>query len=633
MNLEELNIQQRKAVKHMEGPVLVLAGAGSGKTTVLKYRTAYLLEKGIEPENILILTFTNKAANEIKSRVLSMLGDERGARVKACTYHRFCTEVLRNYSHLVNIENNFTIMSATDSEDAIKLLASEMPCYEDKSFPTAKKIFQIFSWMKNAECNLDEAVSILGAASSLYFSEITLLLQKYTNYKEEHNLLDYGDLLYFTNLLLALNPSVRRDYCKQYQYKMVDEYQDTNNAQFTLINNLCKYGNDNLMIVGDPAQCIMSFQGANVQNILKFPEKFENCRIIKLERNYRSTQEILDMANATLEMMPSELNLSLVSNKGHGEKPIVKAYQNPITEASGIVEYVKNRYALNHKSINKIAVLTRRAFDTYLLEARLLREGIPYQKIGGPKFMERVYVKDILAFLKVTVNEKDEIAWFRILNLCQGIGGITSRKITKGIIENGPEFLKDNEHYGKKYEDDIHDIYDIYNLIKGKSLTDQITYLLMTYFQLVEENIKQKKISDDKRRSELAENRKNADEANILTEFAVGYKDTKSFLTDITLEEPVNAEEGALTISTIHSAKGKEWEQVIFMNCIDYDMDHKNGQAEQEARRCFYVAITRAKSELIITYPQCNRGKYQNKSSFLNESSKIMMTYKGECNG
>lgn len=622
---KELNKEQYEAVITTEGPLLVLAGAGSGKTTVIKYRTAYLLEKGVDPESILILTFTNRAANEIRGRVVDMLG-ETGAYVKACTYHGFCADVLRLHSNLLSISNDFTILSAGDAEDAISLIASDIEDSSKKEFPTAKKIFDMFSKMKNTKTTLENAINEYHPEKIIYLEQINSILEKYTLYKEEHDLLDYNDLIYFTNMLFELFPSVRKNFCEKYKYKMIDEFQDTNDIQFTLLNNLCKYGNENIAVVGDPAQCIMGFQGANVENIIEFPNKFNNCKVVKLEQNYRSTQKILNMANASLEMMPSELNLKLRSSKGiPGIKPIVLEAYSMNKEAQIICNSIITSHKNGESLYNETAVLVRRSMDSFILESLLVQSGIPYKKYGGLKLMDKIYMKDILAFLKITVNPKDEIAWFRVLGLCKGVGAAISRKVTKGIVSNGVEYLIDTSHKAK-YKDEYEKIYNMYKNLIGRNLKGQITYLLSKYFDLKEELIESKKISTDKRKTQLNENDHNRLEAEILYSFIDGYSNTKDFITDVTLEMPETEDEDCLTISTIHSAKGKEYNVVYYMGCIDYEQDHKNRKLEDEARRCFYVAITRAKNELYITYPRYGR-KENDISQFLVESGKIISSY------
>lgn len=621
---KELNEQQYEAVVNTEGPVLVLAGAGSGKTTTIKYRTAYLLEQGVDPASILILTFTNRAANEIKSRVIDMLG-EKGAYVKACTYHGFCAEVLRAHGNLIGLGNDFTIMSAGDTEDALTLICGEFKETEERDFPTVKQLFQIFSKSRNTETPIDD-LEMDKDTTYEYINIIKNIKDEYENYKKEHDLVDYTDLIYDTNLLFGLNPSIRQEYVEKYKYKMVDEYQDTNNIQLSLIKNLCK-GNNNIAVVGDPAQCIMGFQGANVNNILHFPDYFEGCKVIKLEKNYRSTQEILNMANATLEMMPSELNLTLKSNGKTGKKPVVAAAMNTATEAKIITESILKSYQLNPKSIKDIAVLVRRSMDSFLLESNLMKAGIPYKKYGGLKLMDKVYMKDILAFLKVTVNPKDELSWFRLLMLCEGVGSVTARKIIQGIMKDGTDYLLDIDHDKKKYEMDLRELYDIYSTLKMKDLKAQIEYLIAVYFPIQEKIITNRKTSADKWKKALNDNEKNQEEAEILFDFIKEYTDAKSFLTDITLETPETDDDFNLTISTIHSAKGKEYGKVFLMNCVDYDMDHKNRKVEDESRRCFYVAITRAKYELCITYPVMGARRTMEPSQFLIESGDVINSY------
>ena len=624
---KELNAQQLEAVKTTEGPVLIIAGAGSGKTTVLKYRTAYLLEKGVAPENILILTFTNRAANEIRQRVAKMLGDKSG-NVKACTYHAFCVEVLRENASLLKLTDNFTILTASDAEDAISLVLGEYA--EDarqRSFPTAKKIFSFYQKMKCTKSDLETVIDDMSPNSKGYEDTIYQIFEDYENYKLEHNLVDYSDLIEKTNMLFELNPSICKKYAEQFSYKMIDEYQDTNDVQFDLIKNLCKYGNNNIAVVGDPAQCIMGFQGSNVENILNYPSKFEGCKIIKLEKNYRSTQEILDMANMVLEQMPADLRLTLKSNGKTGQMPDVYEFRSLQNESYTIGNAIKTSFEKDKNSINDIAVLVRRAMDSFILESYLVKNGIPYKKYGGMKLMDKVYMKDILAFLRIIINEKDELAWFRVLGLCEGVGNATSRKMAFEIIHKGKNYLLDADHMKKKYESDFSKLFDILKTLETQTLAQQIDYLIKIYFPWKETMINRKTISMDKKKEELDANDRGRDESVNLFDFIKGYTDAKSFLSDLTLEQPDITEDNALTISTIHSAKGKEYDQVYYMACVNYDIDHKNKKVEDEARRCFYVAITRAKSKLTISYSNFMNGRDTEPSQFLIESGDIMASY------
>lgn len=624
---KELNPQQFQAVSNIEGPLLILAGAGTGKTNTLKYRTSYLIEKGVSPENILLLTFTNRAANEIKMRVVNMLGAD-GGKIKACTYHAFCMDVLREHATKVGLTPDFTILSSGDAEDAIALLEDEIEGSHEKTFPTAKQIYNLYSFSSNTKKPIEETMPELLPKNSMWLDEVIRLEKSYTEYKKEKNLVDYNDLILYTISLFDLYPKIKKEYSEKYKYKMVDEYQDTNNIQFDLISKLCSYGNNNIAVVGDPAQCIMGFQGANVQNILQFPNKFPGCKVIKLEQNYRSTQSVLNMANALLNMMPSELNLKLQSNSMIGKKPKLYTFDYMNEEAKFITDQIDLVYRSNPDSLKDIAVLVRASRDSFMLESELVKKKIPYTKYGGMKLMDKAYMKDIMAFLKVVINYKDEIAWFRVLKLCNGVGPASARKIIQGIQDNGVKYLLSPDHIKKKYERDLEEIYDIYEELSTSSLYHEIEYIREKYFQIKESIISTKKTSEDNRRTEYNENEKNYEESNILFQFISGYKDAKSFVSDITLEQPDKNDDTGLTISTIHSAKGKEYGKVYIMSCIDQERDHLNGPVEQEARRCFYVAVTRAKYELILTMAyQDNRKNYREINSFLTESSDVIATY------
>ena len=625
---KELNEKQYEAVTYNEGPLLIVAGPGSGKTRTLTFKTAKLLEDGVSPDRILLLTFTNRAAKEMLNRITDMLGDKI-AGITACTYHAFCVELLRKYIHLIGYENNFTILSSTDAEDAITIIKAEYPEQEEKDFPTSKNFLSLLSLSKNKQIPFEDIVMKDEKAS--YYKEVLLAIEdSYEQYKLDRNLLDYNDIITLTNLMLEANPSVRRTVSEQYEYKMVDEYQDTSPLQARFINNLCMYGNDKITVVGDDAQSIFSFSGAEPKNILEFPDKFKDCKTVILDENYRSTQCILDMANATMLSMRDKFEKHLHTSNSIGNKPCVTRVANPRSEA----EYIFNRiYMLCDGDFDKLgttAIISRRAFDTFNMESILTKNKIDYRKYGGIKFSEKVYVRDILAFLKLTVNPKDEIAWFRVLNLCEGVGSVTSKKVIPDIIANGSKELINKKYEKMKYANDFAEIYGKIEEYKKLTLQKALADLINKYyFNRKEKMIYKKKITTEKRNRELQQNDKEQEEACLLQSLASDYKKTEDFLSDLVLEQPDSKEKSNIVITTIHSAKGMEFDNVFYMNCIAMPQDSKDRDSEEEARRCFFVAITRAKKNLYITWPYYNGYNYRNneESLFLLESPEIIKSY------
>ena len=598
---KELNERQFEAVMYNDGPLVIIATAGSGKTRTLTYKTAKLLEDGIKPENILLLTFTNRAAKEMINRISSMLGEE-ASNVTACTYHSFCVELLRKYIGKIGYDNNFTILGQTDSEDAITLLKTDYPEQEEKDFPTSKQFLSAVSLAKNKELPL--SVIIKNDDKMRKYESVLLdLNEKYTDYKEERNLLDYNDIIYLTNMVLELNPSVRKELSEQYQYKMIDEYQDTSSLQAHFIKNLCMYGNDKITVVGDDAQAIFSFSGAEPKNILEFPGKFKDCKTIILEENYRSTPEIIQVANRSIAAMKEKYNKVMKTNRPSGNKVILYRPEDSLKEADYVFRKIGDACHYDYSKIKDTAIISRRSFDSFYLESMLLKNKIPYKKFGGLKFCEKVYVRDILAYMKVIINHKDEIAWFRLLNLCEGIGPATAKNIIHEILVNGIDELKSNKYEKKKFENDLIELHDALEKLKTKNLEKQIDFLLNYYFKEKSKRIMRKKISSEKRNRELNANDKDWEESEILRTISTGYTKAEDFLADLVLEQPDDKEKANLTISTIHSAKGMEFDTVFYMNCINFNTE-KTPEEYEEARRCYYVAITRAKNNLFITAPQ-----------------------------
>lgn len=623
---KELNDKQYEAVCYNAGPLLIIAGAGSGKTKTLTFKTAKLLEDGVNPENILLLTFTNRAANEMVSRINRLLGEDKGERITACTYHSFCVELLRRYISLIGYDSNFTILGSSDAEDALAILKSEYPEQEEREFPSSKAFLSMLSLSKNKEIPFERILD-KDEKASMYKDILLELEDKYEQYKEERNLLDYNDIILLTNLILESNPSLRRKIGEQYCYKMIDEYQDTSVLQARFIRNLCMYGNNKITVVGDDAQSIFSFSGAELKNILQFPEKFKDCKIIILNHNYRSTQSILNMANAVVLSMKEKYPKTLFTDGPVGEKPRVIRRLNEKTEASFILSELAGMCDGNFEKLPETAIISRRSFDTFMIESLLLKNKINYRKYGGLKFSEKIYVRDILAYLKVTVNPKDEVAWFRLLNLCNGIGPVTAKKIICGIVSNGPEEIISSDYDAMKFSRELNELYSVYKRLKAMSLEAMLEFLIYKeYFVKKERRIEGKKISIEKRNQELRANEKDKEESAVLLTLAADYKSCKDFLSDLVLEQPDSKEKANVVISTIHSAKGMEFDTVFLMNCISMQQDLDSDNIE-EARRCFYVAITRAKKHLYITYP-ANTGKKRNEPSlFLLESSNVRNAY------
>jgi DNA helicase-2/ATP-dependent DNA helicase PcrA len=637
-----LNKKQLEAVETTEGPVLVIAGAGSGKTKMLTHRLSKLIEDGIDPANILLLTFTNKAANEMKTRAKQML-DERCDKVTACTYHSFCANILRRYAHNINLEPNFIIHDTEDTSDTIKLIITIEGHSKEKEFPKAKDLANIFSTHINKGYSFDDIVDIEYPKYEDYVKDIYHIYKEYNKYKQEHNILDYDDLLMKINELLENNEDVRKFLSDKYKYIMVDEYQDSNFLQLQMLILLRSYENKNICVVGDDMQSIYGFRGSEFKNIINFPKQFEGTKLIILDTNYRSNQEILDLSNQITANATEKYEKNLVGLRHKGEKPKLVAIDSSSNGAkyvlAKIIEYMENG-----TSLNDIAVLTRGSNDSYELEALIAQINknydIQYQKFGGIKFLEKSHIKDIMAYLKILVNIKDEISWFRIFQLYPNIGPVYARKLTLGIIENGIEELNKDKHKNKKYGQYLSKIYETYTALLDLEFQEQLDKIINKYYKEVRNlSIEVSSSTESAKKAESKEVKSDIDEAQLLIELAEGYKTANSFLTDMTLEaKQKDIPDEILTISTIHSAKGLEYKVVFILNCVDgtFPWVKKPTSSHPEAlkrvesdieeeRRVFYVALTRAKDDLYLICPKMGikYGTYQKYeiSRFLSEDN------------
>lgn len=611
MILDHLNNAQKNAVTTTEGPLIIIACAGSGKTTALINRVAYLIaEKEVIPESILLLTFTNAAAKNMLDKAKSM-SDERCLRINACTYHSFCTKMLREYGRTINLNPNFTILNSTDVTEAIKFVKANKPEYKEKKFPTNKTILKIFSSSVNGNLSLSD---LINSNKKLipYKLQIEQLFKEYSDYKRTKQFCDYDDLLVHFNSLLD-NYEICNKIKSRFQYIMIDEYQDTNNLQEQIITKLAGK-NSNIAVVGDDYQSIYKFRGSNVNNFLNFPNKFNKCKTITLDINYRSTKEILDLANCIMKNHAHfGFPKNMKDNNKHGIKPQVVFPKSQNEEK----EYILSKILLLHKKgvpFSDIAILERESLSSTGLEIALDHEGISYEKLGGKKFLEHVCVQDMLAYLRCLTNPFDELAWFRILKLHPGIGDKYSRDIAslcskdRNFLENNlykkknfyEELLLLKKEFDKNKELDFHSAFNEF-LIFYKKLRKRIISIMNT---------------DENTKIDYQEKYKSDEEIlDVLKELSLQYTTALQMLDDMSLDNSKlskNKNDGMLTISTIHSAKGLEWKYVFIIDCVDAILpgeiamlEKTNGQSENfdEELRCFYVAITRAKEELYIFAP------------------------------
>ncbi len=597
---EDLNEAQLEAVKSKDGPILVIAGAGSGKTKTLTYRVARLIEDGIKPENILLLTFTKKAAAEMLSRATIVL-DNRCEKVAGGTFHSFANIILRKYSKLLGLKNNFTIMDRADCEDVINHIVGQLFPKKEKRFPKKSTLLDIYSKSINKVTPTKQIIADEFPQFAHCEDKIIEVHKAYVAYKRENSVLDYDDLLLYIKLLLENNDGLRKRLSNEYKYIMVDEYQDTNTLQADVIRLLASEHN-NIMAVGDDAQSIYSFRGANFRNILDFPKLFENTKIIKLEQNYRSTQNILKLTNEIISKAKEKYTKNLFSNIVSPQVPALICAKDTQMEADFICQRILELLD-EDISLSDICVLTRNARMSYNLEIELSKRAIPFQKFGGPKFMETAHIKDVVAHLRVILNPDDVISLTRILLLLKGVGASTVNNIMpiiKGDLNPDIKLLPSNKSQS------LTPLFNTLGQLRDYSTTkkpEEIVSAVINYYRPI---LKDKYDDFSKREKDL-------DHFEYLS---TQYSNLEDFISDLALEPPdasvegmykKNSDDEALTISTIHSAKGLEWDSVFIIGAVDGRFPSAysfNSEEEMdEELRLMYVATTRAKNNLYITYP------------------------------
>ncbi|MEW6614344.1 MAG: ATP-dependent helicase [Thermodesulfobacteriota bacterium] len=601
---DELNEAQLKAVEVVDGPILVIAGAGSGKTRTLVYRVARLVEEGVKPEHILLLTFTRKASHEMLRRASEIL-DERCGKVSGGTFHSFANTILRRYANLIGFNNNFTILDRGDSEDVINLIRAQFGFHKKElRFPRKQAVTNVISKSINKGCPIEDVL----IEDYPQFAENSYDLQKiyeeYKRYKKTKSIMDYDDLLIYLKILLQENDDIRAKLSNFYRFIMIDEYQDTNRLQANIARLLASE-HQNIMAVGDDSQSIYSFRGANFRNIMDFPRIFPDTKIITIEQNYRSIQSVLDLTNEIIQHAKEKYSKTLFTRKEGKKKPVFIETQNENYQSKFIIQRI-SELRDGGIPLNNIAVLFRAAWHSNDLEIELASHKIPYVKYGGFKFIETAHVKDVIAHLRVVFNPLDSISWHRTLLLIEGIGPKTANDITSEIVDNktGLQFLKENSFLMKKYHKDLTKLFSTLEQISAKDIppTEQIRILLEYYKPLLEN-----KYDDfNKRLNDLYS----------LVKICERYDNLEQFLVDVTLEPleisqidagAIDKEKENLTLSTIHSAKGLEWHTVFIIFLVDgylpssYSLD--SAENIEEERRLFYVATTRAKENLYMIKP------------------------------
>jgi DNA helicase-2/ATP-dependent DNA helicase PcrA len=638
---KELNPQQHAAVTAAPGPALVIAGAGSGKTRTLTYRVAFLLEQGIPADRILLLTFTNKAAKEMMRRVTDLLGSELQT-LWGGTFHSIGNRVLRRHADLLGYKQDFSIMDREDAKDLLNAVIGEMDIdVKATRFPKAEVLADIFSLALNKEQNIPELL----AEQYEYFSElaeqIAEVQKRYADRKRATNAMDFDDLLVLWLKLLRENPEVCEHYQRRFQFVLVDEYQDTNKLQGDLIDLLAAR-HSNVMVVGDDSQSIYSWRGANFQNIIKFPERYPKAKVYKIETNYRSTPEILTLANSVISANVNQFTKELVPARGAGPKPALVMCEDARQQSAFVAQRVLE---LREEGVrlNDMAVLYRSHFHAMELQMEFQARNIPFAITSGMRFFEQAHIKDVAAYLKFVGNPADELSFKRIVRMLPGVGGKGADKLwAKFQKENGPAeknpiataLQKSSEAVPKKtvaaWAQLVATIAQLENPpVRGKA-SEMIRLVLEAIY---EEYLKQEH-SDFRRRQEDLEQ---------LANFAIRFETLEDFLTQLALltnveaedNQPASKDEEQIRLSTIHQAKGLEFDVVFVIMLCDglfpsgRSLDTPEG--EEEERRLFYVAVTRAKNELYLSYPMMrftpgNTGDImQTPSRFLGEIPKDLV--------
>ena len=626
--ISELNDQQLKAVKQVDGYVNLNAGAGSGKSKVIVARTGYMIDQGINPDSILVLTFGKAASREVKRRIGDALGKIVGERVNAMNFHSFCVMILNAYAKYVGFESPITVLSSSEQADVFQKLvrveienriSKDLNVFDDdlrnvmRQFPMTKSILNVYSdWRNNPGSALSDYIDSL-------YDRLPSLDEKLSDYvaesvamfnecKKSRNAMDFEDLLYYTVMLFENNESVRAHVENKFRYIMCDEYQDTNLLQDYLLD-LISRNVRNVFVVGDRNQSIYAFRGADVRNILSFASRHKGTLEMDLPLNYRSSNEILDCANAVINHAGYNANAHMIG-RFNGKKPEVVLFDDDFAEARWIVEDVLCRHERDGLDLNKMAVLFRGGNLTSLIEMELRKKGIPFEKMGGTSFFERDHIVNILALLKMAVSVQNDLAWLRGLSLIRGIGDKSSQFIYGRILEEGVEFLL---HPGKKFVlksgSDMNLLYQMLQECEGHSPSYCIDVCGRFYQMCREYQIRSRKSIEDSLKDE-AKLKDQLNDIRDLSTIAGEYVDVQDFLNDCSLsasaKDMVNDDEKKFMISTVHSAKGLEWDIVYVVGALEHVFPSllvRNNDELDEERRCMYVAITRASKELYFTFP------------------------------
>lgn len=617
-----LNTQQYAAVTSAPGYALVIAGAGSGKTHTLTYRVAFLIEKAVDPGNILLLTFTNKASKEMLERVKNLLETDISA-LWGGTFHSICSRILRRHADEIGFDRNFSILDSDDQKSLMRrLIKDKNISIKERRFPKAEVILSILSLSTNKSISVEDIIDNHYLQYDEWREDICELAATYKANKQESNSMDFDDLLALVLALFETSPEIAKMYQKKFRHVLVDEYQDTNKLQGALIAHFANR-NKSLMAVGDDAQSIYSWRGAEMQHILDFEKQFPDSTVYKIETNYRSTPEILELSNAAIKANSNQYEKDLQPVRDAGMTPAVVPLNDPSSQAEFICQKIEETVAMGIEP-EEIAVLYRAHYHSMEIQLFLARQNLPFKITSGLRFFEQAHVKDVTAFVRFVSNPKDEVSFRRMIEMLPAIGPKSAEKLWLQWC-NEPYFQKGTR------PDSYSSIFIEYKVpAKAKVFWEQLVY---TLDELLDQGREDGMAPPDSiifsvmegfYRDYAADAFENAEQRlqdlETLKGHAEDYIDIEAFLTDLSLISSVDDKKDEpkdqITLSTIHQAKGLEW-KVVFVVFLNERMFPSNRVIEtgdlqqlEEERRLYYVAITRAKDELYLTYPMSNPKSY-----------------------
>jgi DNA helicase II / ATP-dependent DNA helicase PcrA len=608
---KELNSEQYRVVMEEGGPILVLAGAGSGKTRTLTYRVARLLESGVSPENILLATFTNKAAKSMLNRVEGLSNSSAG-RITGGTFHHIAHRLLRSNAYLLGYKTNFSIVDSEDSRQLISTCLTELKIDTKQSkFPKSNILAEIIGLAVNTQNTLEDIVQSKYPYFFHLLEEITRTAILYIKKKKDLSIMDFDDLLFNCRLLLLENHDILKSVAGRFKHVLVDEYQDTNIIQADIVDLLASC-HRNLMVVGDDSQSIYSFRGANFSNIINFPDRYPDCKIFKLETNYRSTPEILNLANLSINNNEKQFPKELKAVRNNGMRPAMVSAQNVVKQADFVAQRI-TELVRSGVPFNEIAVLYRAHYHSMEMQMEFVRRDIPFDIRSGIRFFEQAHIKDVTSYMRIMVNPGDELAWRRLLLMYPKVGKATFNKVWKhlAVQENPLEAVFTDDFIKAAPKSATQGLMEfrktirlLLNLDPQDRMPGRIIDVLLNqsgYRTYLQDNY-----SDMSSREE---------DLIQLGNFSAQFLQMEDFLNELALLTNMSREENAgeedgedkVALSTIHQAKGLEWSYVFVIWCADGMIPLQRAlnepDGEEEERRLFYVAVTRARDQLYLCYP------------------------------